>query len=325
MTYSTGGLIEATDYNGFASTTVNGNVNAIWGNVGSANYGYGQTTTLATAAVGATVTATEWANLVNRITSIGNHTGVTITSRTAPAAGNTISILSNLATDLSNLWTSRANAASSGATISPATGTWWQASNTPNTAWTITVTHTITFANTSAASWFFNSGGLIKLKNDKTSTGTEADTDWNNTASTLCGTIFLSGINTAHSISGTAYTGTTKSGGTGTPTTLATTTGWFNLTTANTTLYDQYSATAPYTGDHIQVLAKVDSNTAPTTLTLSTLWINASTATPGSTEIITGGVAGVGPTTVVNYVAPETTYLSNTWGAITISATTVRT
>ena len=31
MTYSTGGLIQATDYNGFVSTTASANVNATWG------------------------------------------------------------------------------------------------------------------------------------------------------------------------------------------------------------------------------------------------------------------------------------------------------
>jgi hypothetical protein len=325
MTYTVGGLIEATDYNGFASTTANGNVNAIWGNSGSANYGYGQTTTLSTVAVGGTVTATSWADLVNRITSIGNHTGVTITSRTAPVAGNTITILNNVATDLSTLWTNRANAASSGATVTPATGTWWQATNTPNSTWTITTTHTITFANTSAASWFFNSGGLIKWQVAKTSTGTEADTEWNDLATNLAGIIYLSGANTAHTINGVAYTGATKSGGTGTPTTLSTTTGFYNLTTTATTIYQQAADTAPYTADYIRLTAAVNSNTAPTTLTYTTTWVNASTATPGSTEIITGGVAGTGPTTVVNYIAPETTYLSNTWGAITISATTAQT
>jgi len=324
MTYTTGGLIQAADYNGFVSTTASANLNAVWGNSGSVNYGYGQAN-VPTVSVGGIVSATDWANLVNKLSSVGAHTGVTITSRTAPVAGNTISILSNLNTDLTNVFTNRANAATSGATISPATGTWWQASNTPNTAWTITTTHTITFANTSAAAWFFNSGGLIKWKTNKTTTGTEADTEWNNLATTITGNIFLSGANTAHSIAGTAYTGTTKSGGTGTPTTLATTTGWFNLTTANATLYDQFSATAPYTGDHIQILAKVDSNSAPTTLTLSTLWINAQDATPGSTSIITGGAVDVGPTTTVNYVAPETTNIANSWGAITISATTAQT
>jgi hypothetical protein len=319
MTYSAGGLIQATDYNGFASTTTNGNVNAIWG-TGAGSYGYGQSTTLSTVSTAGTVTATQWADLVNRITSIGNHTGVTITSRTAPTTGQTITILNNLSTDLSNLYTNRANSAISGATISPATGTWWQATNTPNSAWTITTTHTITFANANAARYFFNSGGLIKWQTSKTSTGQEADDEWNDLAGTLNGIIYLSGANTSHTINGVAYTGTTKSGGTGTPTTLATTTGFYNLTTSAATLYDQFADSSPYTSDHIRLQASVDAGGS--IITYTTAWINASSATPGSTEVITGGVAGVGPTTTVNYVAPETTYISNTWGAITISATT---
>ncbi len=321
MTYSTGGLIQATDYNGFASTTSNGNVNAIWG-TGAGNYGYGQSTTLSTVSAGGTVTATQWADLVNRISSIGSHTGVSITSRTAPVAGNTITILNNVATDLTNLYTSRANAVSSGATITPATGTWWQATDTPNAAWTITTTHTITFANASAARYFFNSGGLIKWQTFKTSTGTEADTEWNDLAGTLNGIIYFSGANTAHTINGVAYTGTTKSGGTGVPTTLNTTVGFYNLTTSAATLYDQFADSSPYTSDHIRLQAAVNDNANPSVLTFTTAWINASSATPGSTEIITGGVAGTGPTTVVNYVAPETTYIGNSWGAISISAST---
>lgn len=321
MTYSVGGLIQATDYNGFAANTSNGNVNAIWG-AGLGDYGYGQSTTLSTVSTGGTVTATNWADLVNRISSIGSHTGVTITSRTAPVAGNTITILNNVATDLTNLYTNRANSATSGATISPATGTWWQATNTPNAAWTITTTHTITFANAAAARYFFNSGGLIKWQTFKTSTGTEADTEWNDLAGTLSGIIYLSGANTAHTINGVAYTGTTKSGGTGTPTTLNTTVGFYNLSTTASTLYNQFADSSPYTSDNIRLQASVNANSSPTVLTLTTAWINASSATPGSTEIITGGVAGTGPTTVVNYVAPETTYIANTWGAITISATT---
>lgn len=321
MSYTSGGLIQATDYNGFVSTTANGNLNAIWGNSGSANYGYGQGN-ISTVSVGGVVTATDWANLVNKISTVGAHTGVSITSRTAPVAGNTITILNNVATDLSNLYTSRANSAASGATISPATGTWWLATNTANTAWTITTTHTVNFANTNAAAWFFNSGGLLKLQVNKTTTGTVADLAWNNLANNICGIIYLSGSNTAHTINGVAYTGITKSGGTGTPTTLATTTGWYNLTTTATTVYDQFNSTAPYTSDHIQVQMAVNSNTAPTTLTVTTQWINFAEGVVGSTNVITGGSVGAGPTTTVNYIAPETTNISNTWGAITISATT---
>lgn len=320
MTYTVGGLIEATDYNGFAANTTNGNVNAIWG-AGAGNYGYGQTA-LSTVSAGGTVTATQWADLVNRIQSIANHTGVSITSRTAPVAGNTIAILNNVATDLTNLFTNRANASVSGATITPATGTWWQATNTPNSAWTITTTHTITFASADQARYFFNTGGLIKWDVFKTSTGTEADTEWNDLAETLTGAIFFSGANTAHTIAGTAYTGTTRIGGTGTPSTLNTTVGFYNLTTTPTTLYQQFADSSPYTSDSIRLQASVNANTNPSTLTFTTAWINAQDATPGSTSAITGGVAGTGPTTVVNYVAPETTFISNTWGAIAISATT---
>lgn len=321
MTYAAGQTITTAEYNGFASTTANGNVNAIWG-TGAGDYGYGQSTTLSTVSTGGTVTATQWADLVNRISSIGSHTGVTITSRTAPVAGNTITILNNVATDLTNLYNSRSNAVSSGATVTPATGTWWQATNTPNSAWTITTTHTITFANANAARSFFNSGGLIKWDVFKTADITEADTEWNDLATNLTGAIYFSGSNTAHSINGTAYTGTTKVGGTGTPTTLNTTVGFYNLSTTASTLYDQFQSSSPYTSDHIRLQATVDNNTTPSVLTFTTAWINAVSATPGSTEIITGGVAGTGPTTVVNYIAPETTYIANTWGAITIAATT---
>lgn len=321
MSYTSGGLIEATDYNGFASTTTNGNVNAIWG-TGAGNYGYGQSTTLSTVSAGGTVTATSWADLVNRISSIASHQGTTITARTAPVAGNTIAVLSAVATDLTNCYNNRNNAVSSGATISPASGTWWQATNTPNSVWTITTTHTVTFANAAAARYFFNSGGLIKWDVSKTSTGTEADTEWNDLAETLTGTIYLSGANTSHTINGVAYTGTTKSGGTGVPSTLNTTVGFYNLSTVAATLYDQFADSSPYTSDHIRIQATVNDNTNPSVLTLTTAWINASSATPGSTEVITGGAAGTGPTTVVNYVAPETTYIANTWGAISISATT---
>ena len=40
MTYSSGSLIEASDYNGFVSGTANANVNDIW-SVGSGDKGYG--------------------------------------------------------------------------------------------------------------------------------------------------------------------------------------------------------------------------------------------------------------------------------------------
>lgn len=327
MTYTVGGLIEATDYNGFVSTTAGANVNVIW-STGASDAGYGQTA-LVTVSSGGTVTAAQWASLVNTISNIASHQGTTITSRTAPVAGNTISVLSAVNTDLTNCYTNRGNAAAVGTQYGTFTGTTSKTTNTGSgsTAWTITFTHTITFADANAARYFFNAGGRIKWETGKTSTGTEADDEWNDLANTLVGDIFITGGTGTQTIAGTAYTGTTKSGGTGTPTTLATTTGWYDLTTSNTTLYKQFADTAPYTGQYIQIDARTAGS--GTQLILTTTWVDPGGSGAGSTDQITGGTAttspatsitGTAPTTLVTYIPPSTTYLSASWGTPTIAA-----
>ena len=120
MSYTVSGLIEAADYNGLVNDNAN-NVNTIW-STGTTDKGYGQTAIANVATVGATVTATQWAALVNTVTSIGSHQGTTITARTAPVAGNVIAILSNLVTDIDTLTGSRGNAVASGTAIGTFTG-----------------------------------------------------------------------------------------------------------------------------------------------------------------------------------------------------------
>ena len=332
MTYSSGGLIQATDYNGFASTTAGANVNDVWG-TGSTDKGWGQTP-LATVSTGGTVTATSWASLVNTISSMGSQTGTTITSRTAPVAGNTISILSALNTDLTNITTNRGNAAASGTTIGAFTGTTSKTTATGSgaAAWTITFTHTVTFGSAAQARYFWNAGGLVKIMYGKSSTGTDTDPDWNTLAG-WCGDIYISGrVNSAsQTIAGQAYTGTTRIGGTGgTQTTLATTTGWYSLTpgAAATTLFRLTNSTAPYTSDYIQTTGAV--NAGSTVLTLVTTWVDSGS---GQTSNITGGTAvtspatsigaATAPTTLVNVIPPSTTYLTNSWGTPAIAASVV--
>lgn len=326
MSYISGGLIEASDYNGFVGNTTAG-LNRVW-STGSADYGYGQTT-LATVSVGNLVTATEWASLVNTLATTANHQGTTITSRTAPVTGDIISILANISTDITSLTNNRGNAVASGTQFTAWTGTSSKTSSTGSgsSAWTITFTHTITWTSANAARYFFNAGGRIKWETSKTSTGQLADAEWNDLANTLVGDIFITGGTLTQTIAGTAYTGTTKSGGTGTPTTLATTTGWFDLNTTDTTLYQQYADTAPYTGQYIQLNAKTAG--AGTQLVLTTTWVDPGGSAPGSSDVISGGTAtsgitfGTAPATVVTYFPPSTTYLTNTWGTPTIAATTV--
>ena len=79
MTYSVGNTIVATDYNGFISTNA-ANINGIW-STGATSFGYGETAVTTVSAAG-TITATQWATLNNRISSMASQTGTSITSRT---------------------------------------------------------------------------------------------------------------------------------------------------------------------------------------------------------------------------------------------------
>lgn len=320
MTYSSGGLIQATDYNGFVSTNVGANVNIVW-STGSTSSGYGQSAIATVSALG-TVTAPQWSTLVNTITSMAAHSGTTITSRTAPVTGNVISVLANVATDLTNCYNNRGNAASSGAQYTAWTGTNSKTAATSGATWTITITNTVTFASADAARYFFNAGGIIKIQNSKTATGQTGDPEWNDLANTLTGVIYITGGAFTQTIAGQAYTGTTKIGGTGVPTTLATTTGWYGLTpgAAATVVYKQFADTAPYTSNFIQHSLAKDAGS--TTLTITTLW-SASDGDPisGGTAA-SGATPGTAPCTIVTYFPPETTNLTNTWGTPTIAATT---
>ena len=327
MTYSSGGLIQAADYNGFVSTNVGANLNA------TLNTAYGQTA-IATVSTAGTVTATQWASLVNSTASMGTHTNTTITARSAPSAGQTINVLAAVNTDLTNIYNNRYNAYAVGSQYTAWTGTNSKTSQTGSSGggtWTITFTNVVTWTSAAAAGYFFNAGGLIKVDVSKTSTGLTGDPEWNDLANTLCGDIYISGLATSHTIAGVAYTGTTKVGGTGTPNTLSTSTGWDALVAgdAATIVYKQFADTAPYTSNYIQhTLAK---NAASTALTITTTWVAVDTNVPptGGTDPISGGTAasgatpGTAPCTIVTYFPPETTNLSNTWGTPTVTASVV--
>jgi hypothetical protein len=320
MTYSSGGLIQATDYNGFVSTTSGANVNTVWG-TGSTDSGWGQTA-LSTVSAAGTVTATQWASLVNTLSSMGAQTNTTITSRTAPTTGSTIAILAALNTDLTNITTNRQNAAAVGSQFTGWTGTNSKTAATSGATWTITFTNTITWASADAARYFFNAGGLIKIDVSKTATGALGDPEWNDLANTLCGDIYITGGTATQTIAGTAYTGTTKIGGTGTPNTLATTTGWYDLTAgaAATIVYKQFADTAPYTNNFIQ--HSIAKGASSNTLVITTLWSASDGDAISGGTASTGATPGTAPTTIVTYFPPSTTYLTNSWGTPTVAATT---
>ena len=327
MTYTQGSLIEASDYNGFANASAN-NINAVW-STGSGDKGWGQTA-LSTVSIGGTVTATSWAALVSNLSTAGSQTSSTLTSRTQPVTGNVIAILANVATDINTITLNRGNAAASGTEYGVFSGTTSKttATGSGQAAWTITFTHTVTFASADAARYFWNAGGIVRLKYGKSSTGIDSDEDWNTLAGYV-GSINLTGrVNgAAQTIAAQSYTGTTRLSGTGgTQTTLTTTTGWYNLTGSPTTIFQLNNPTAPYTTEFIRTTATATSSTV---LTLVTTWVSDGSSGAGTSSNISGGTAtaspsttitGTAPTTLVTYLPPSTTYLSASWGTPTIAA-----
>jgi hypothetical protein len=327
MTYSSGGLIQATDYNTFAGNTTAG-LNRVW-STGAGDAGWGQTD-IATVAASGVVTATQWATIVNNLGTSGTQTGTTLTSRTAPVTGNIIGILANVSTDITSVTTNRGNAIASGTEYGVFTGTTSKttATGSGQAAWTITFTHTVTFPSANQARYFWNAGGIVRLKYGKSSTGTDSDPDWNTLAG-WCGTINLTGrVNGAtQSIAAQAYTGTTRlSGSGGTETTLATTTGWYNLTASPATIFQLNNSTSPYSGEFIRTTATATSSTV---LTLVTTWVSDGSSGAGTTADISGGTAtaspsttitGTAPTTLVTYLPPSSGTLTNSWGTPSIAA-----
>jgi hypothetical protein len=326
MGYSQTGTITAADYNGFASSGAN-NINAIW-STGSGDKGWGQTAIPAVSISGTVTAPAYWNSLIANLAQAGSQTGTSMTPRTLPVAGATITALSDIQTNIDTVTTNRGNAISSGTEYGTFTGTGVSktsaTSNGTQGTWTITWTQTVTFGSADAARYFWNAGGIVRLKYGKTSGatgGTDIDPDWNSLAG-WPGQINLTGRVNSNSqlIAGGTYTGTTRVGGSGgTATTLATTTGWYNLTTSPTTIFKLNSTI--YSGEYIQTTAAATSSTV---LTLVTTWFQPAVTTAGTTTNISGGTAttspsttitGTAPTVLLTYLPPSTAQgLTNTWG-----------
>jgi len=328
MTYSVTGTIQAADYNNFANlgTGTGNSVGNVWG-VGSGDSGWGQTAIPAVSVTGTVTAPAYWTSLIANLATAGSQTGTVMTARTLPVAGATVTILNDMQANINTLVNNRGNAISSGTEYGVFTGTGVSkttaTSNGTQGTWTITWTQTVTFTSGDAARYFWNAGGIVRLKYGKTSGatgGTDIDPDWNTLAG-WPGQINLTGRVNSNSqlIAGGTYTGTTRVGGSGGTQTLAPTTGWYNLTTSPVTIFKLNSTI--YSGEYIQTTAAATSSSV---LTLVTTWFQPAVVAPGTTTNISGGTAttspsttitGTAPTVLLTYLPPSTAQgLTNTWG-----------
>jgi hypothetical protein len=311
MSYAQYGTIQAADFNtlvGGNPVTTSGTLNAVWA-TGGGSAGYGQTA-VANVAAGTTVAAAgQWANLVTYTASAASHQGTSITSVTAPVSGGTVTYLSAIPTNLTTIYTSRLNAASQGST----------SANTVTTASTwsdkATWTHTATFANGDAARYFFNSGGQLKITMSHPA-GSSIDLLLNNLASNV-GTVVQSAPSSGSiTVSAVSYNGITKVGGGGNSPTISTNSGYYAMTTSNANVFYQTASTGPsgYLSTNINIFIKSNgtqgsNSDAGSVITIYTVW----------DEIPNGLVVSTGSAVTVTAQAPETTYLGNTWGTITLA------
>lgn len=313
MTYSSGGTIQATDYNEFAGGTaanVSGQLNTVL-STGRGNAGYGQTAVSNVVAVTNDVTATQWATLVNGVDKVRKHqSGVGYSNLTTYSAGQVINVTNNISANLTTAFTNRLvytaqGTTTTGATFSPIFTLPNQLAGT-----TFQFSRTATFASADQARYFFNAGGQLNyVISSVTNTG---GTTRGASLATLAATNFASKrIGAQDCTNETGTGGTINIDGT-------TNTGYYTLTTSNVTKTQITSTTATYTTDVFYLYAKSNGvqGTNADAGTIVTLGVDLVSGTQ------TGGFNDSINITVnhrVDVIYPSTTFLANTWGSVTIA------
>jgi len=331
MSYSQGGLIAASDYNSFVGTSPSSTanqINTVWA-VGSGYVGYGQSPITQVSSTGL-VTATQWATAVNVLNSIRTHQSGTGTGIAAPTAGNLIAYLSTFSSNINTAYSSALTFSSQGATVTGSTISPAETYSNLQAAATFAIIRTVTFnGGADAARYFFNAGGQLNFvissvtNNDSTSRSGDMVT----LLTTNLGSLTAFRANTNGGRTGTGGTSNTNNTGVG----------YYGLTTSNVVIQQITSTTSGYTSDYVNFSVRTNgvqgsNNDNGTALTFNLNLYSASRPTlpappPGP------GPGGIAPTTntVVNdtinitvnhridVIYPETTNLSNVWGAVTIS------
>jgi hypothetical protein len=310
MTYSSGSLIQATDYNNIVGTaTQSGTINYVW-STGNGQYGYGQTAVAQVTSGASTVAATQWSTAISTLNSIGLHQSNAGSGITAPTAGSVISVLNNLTTFVTTVNTNHLLYNAQGSTT---TGTVYTAAVTATQGTTYGpstyATRTVTFASADAARYFFNAGGQINLvitgvtNNDGTSRSADAVS--------VIGTYFqgMSGFKAITNGQKTGTGGTLAGGGY--------VSGYYSLTTSAQTIAQVTSTSSTYSTDYC-TLAVASNGTVGSNAdkgSVLTFTLGYYSAHPGSFN----DTLNVTVSHRVDIVYPESTNLTNTWGTVTVA------
>jgi hypothetical protein len=312
MTYTSGSLVQASDYNNFAggsTANVNGQINTIL-STGSGNAGYGQTAIANVTAAANLVTATQWTTLVNALNTVRKHqSGAGFSNLGTYTAGTLVNATTNFASNLSAAFGSRLTAN----TTTTTTGSTYTSNFTlaaTTSSQTFQLTRTATFASADRARYFFNAGGAL---NFVFISGT------NNNSTTRSADLITLAVNYLGSkkLAGQDCTARTGTGGT-LNTDLLQNTGYYVRTTSNVALTDITSTVYTYTGDNIKLYAKTNGaqGTNADNGTVVSFGVDLTTGARGSSF---NQEVDVTLNYRVDVIYPAGGFLANTWGAVTIA------
>lgn len=244
MVYSLGGKVSAVDYNNFigrpasgtnalskftSEATATGKVGAILG-VGYGRWGYGQTTpALTNISSGDLITAAHWDNLYDAIEKIRIRQGTTVSGISAKNKGEKVRFDSGKSSAITSINTNKFNA--TGRTYTAVLST-----STRTTAWSTTIDtiFTVTFGSGDLARYWFNSGSEILIRTRHNLTTLPQDQSWNTFLSTQVGDISLGA-------EGTRQSNASAAGGT-----IATTIGYWDLSTSYQNIFTRTAGTGVY-------------------------------------------------------------------------------
>lgn len=303
MTYSQGGIIQATDFNEFVSTR-SSNLNGFW-STGSGRLGYGQPA-VATVAQKSLVYAQSWANLINAINNSALHQGTPITMIDVPTTMAEISYESTLSSYLTSVYNNSLNAAAVGTDIinsGTRTSNWGTNASIP----TVSSVITVSFGSYNQARYFFNAGGTIIVSCSRTGgNSTPVDLTWTRMCTDI-GTLGIPAVSSSQSIASASYSGLTQFNGTGQTPDIYSRIGFYNLTPTPEIYFRQF-AESYYTSDNINIKYSINESTVTIIVTFNDGTTNATN--------ITGNLT-------VTAVArpPSTTYINNSWGIPTVTVT----
>ena len=278
MAYTAGDPILDDEYNTFVNSSSSPfGYNHIAG-TGSLNYGLGQTE-ISTVSAGGTINASQWNSLFTGLDNIGNHTNQSTFTGRAVSAGDTINIVSAIATDLATLATAVA-AGSTGASAKT-TSSALQTVTTASEGWDNTAVQevSVTFSNANQMRWFFNAGGKVRITVGATAASVSAKD-----------TAFVGLGNAVGNLDiGSQSTGRSGSGHTTTTNGLAN--GFYDLGTGYTTLLLlTQSSYAAYNANTLRIEAKLDA--APGSATKIFVKMTASDAA-ADTQFTSGNTSNI--------------------------------